>query len=631
MSDEQPPEVGSRRRRREIREARERARAAQRERESAVRRLSTSSTAGPGAADSGAADSEAPEPRPALFDQETQTPKDERSHRPHSAQSARPQPTGADSAEKTRSAAGAEGYLTRREIRRLRTQQTPVQQPPADPKPADTAEPGGGTESATPAQQSGPASEAASAAEPVAQPEVAPVSHSPSTLFEQVVAPHSAPSPEVQEEGIAPDEADALDAEWVAAAEGYIAEDEDGAPVLVEASDYGRGYQTVAPAEGHMNLSMLKRRQAKRRRRNITLTIALAGFAVLVISFVLILRSFLGGGAVDDYETQAGETIEFQVVEGDGFESVANRLVEEEIIASGDAFWDSLGELENEPTPQAGTYEVREQMPAEDAVAALFEDSPAGRYYALNPGVTVDEALAAIADGTHVTLQELEELNANPQQFGLPEEAESLEGYLAPGEYRPGLEATAEEIIEAAVAPTFEQLEELNVTDEQQQWRTVIIGSLITAEANHEQPDDYAVIAGAIENRLQPDNTETDGLLQIDAAVNYGLEGETGLHFSDEDRQDVSNPYNTNQNEGLPPGPIAAPTTETLEAAANPADTDNYYWVTVNIATGETEFNETYAEHQEDVDEFLRWCREEDEDDLCGPAEVEAAEDVVQE
>lgn len=303
-----------------------------------------------------------------------------------------------------------------------------------------------------------------------------------------------------------------------------------------------------------MNLSMLKRRQAKRRRRNITLTIALAGFAVLVISFVLILRSFLGGGAVDDYETQAGETIEFQVVEGDGFESVANRLVEEEIIASGDAFWDSLGELENEPTPQAGTYEVREQMPAEDAVAALFEDSPAGRYYALNPGVTVDQALAAIADGTHVTLQELEELNANPQQFGLPEEAESLEGYLAPGEYRPGLEATAEEIIEAAVAPTFEQLEELNVTDEQQQWRTVIIGSLITAEANHEQPDDYAVIAGAIENRLQPDNTETDGLLQIDAAVNYGLEGETGLHFSDEDRQDDSNPYNTYQNEGLPRG-----------------------------------------------------------------------------
>src|SRR5699024_350955 len=212
-----------------------------------------------------------------------------------------------------------------------------------------------------------------------------------------------------------------------------------------------------------------------------------------------------------------------------------------------------------------------------------------------------------------------------------PEEAESLEGYLAAGEYRPGLEDTAEEIIEAAVAPTFERLEELNVTDEEEQWRTVTIASLITADANHQQPDDYPLIAGAIENRLQPDNTETDGLLQIDAAVNYGLEGETGLHFTDEDRADDSNPYNTYQHEGLPPGPIAAPTPETLDAAANPADTDYYYWVTVNVATGETEFNETYAEHQEDVEEFLRWCREEDEDELCGPAEVEAAEEQVEE
>src|SRR5699024_6719963 len=51
----------------------------------------------------------------------------------------------------------------------------------------------------------------------------------------------------------------------------------------------------------------------------------------------------------------------------------------------------------------------------------------------------------------------------------------------------------------------------------------------------------------------------------------------------------------------------------------------------VNIATGETEFNETYAEHQEDVQEFLRWCREEDDEGLCGTAEVESAEELVEE
>jgi len=627
VSDEQPPEVGSRRRRREIREARERARVAQRERESAVRRLSTSSTA------EAEADADAQGHRPALFDQETQTPKDERSRRQQAPQPV-PSHRAGDAAEATRSALAAEGYLTRRELRRLKTQQTPVQQSDRQPRPAQEpqapqqAEP---TQSSEPDPQPDAAPGAASADESAGPSDDLPAAMTPSTPFDHVVSPHAAASGEDSDADAEAHQADIYEYDWGADSEECIAEDDDGAPILVEASDYGRGYQTVAPAEGYMSISMLKRRQAKRRRRNITLTIALAGFAVLVVSFVLIVNSFLGEDTVDDYETQAGETIEFQVVEGDGFESVANRLAEQDIIASSDAFWDALDELDNEPTPQAGSYEVREQMPAEDAVGALFDDSPASRYVALNPGIQIDDALATIAEETHLELQELEELNANPQQFGLPEEAESLEGYLAPGEYRPALDATAEEVIEAAVAPTFETFEELNITDEQEQWRTVIIGSLITAEANHEEPDDYPLIAGAIENRLQPGNTETDGLLQIDAAVNYGLEGETGLHFSDEVRQDDSNPYNTYQHEGLPPGPIAAPTTDTLEAAANPADTDDFYWVTVNIATGETEFNETYAEHQQDVEEFLRWCREEDDEGLCGTAEVESAEEMVEE
>ena len=614
MSDEQPPEVGSRRRRREIREAREQARMAQRERESAVRRLSTSSTA----------EADTDEQRPSLFDQETQTPKDERTHRQRAPQPARSAATG-DDAEQRRSSPAPQGYITRRESRRLRTEQVPVQPPAHSPQPSETPE------QVESPQQPPSASSAGSPTEPDPQRDEMPYAESPVTPFEEVVAPRSAGSPDVSDAAAEDRHYGIYDYDWDAESDGYIAEDDDDAPMFVEASDYGRSYQTVAPVGGYMTFSMLKRRQAKRRRRNITLTIALAGFAVLVISFVLIVRSFLGEDTTNDYETQAGDAIEFEVIEGDGFESVANRLVNEEIVASQDAFWEALGELDNEPTPQAGTYEIREEMPAEDAVAALFDDSPAARYYALNPGTQVGDALSTMAENTHVELQELQELNEDPQQFGLPEEAESLEGYLAAGEYRPELDATAEEVIEAAVAPTFERLEELNITDEEQQWRTVIIASLITAEANHEQPGDYPVIAGAIENRLQPDNTETDGLLQIDAAVNYGLEGETGLHFTDEDREDDSNPYNTYQHEGLPPGPIAAPASQTLDAAANPADTEHYYWVTVNIATGETEFNETYEEHQEDVDEFLRWCREEDEDELCGPAEVEAAEDVLEE
>lgn len=601
---------------------------AQREDDSAVRRLSTSSTA----------QEDSAEPSPDLFDQETQTPKDERSRRGQ-----RP-----GQAEST-------GEVTsRRERRRLRTQQTPIQPSapaqPASAGPVASATPAGATQ-AEGSQSSGRAEDYAEteATMPGAgdssatHPAPVPGAASPSTPFEQVVAPHTAPPAEFADEagedaeyypvGLNGEHVEGYEEypeDWEHHPDGHIEHDEDGTPVLVSASDFGRGYQTLAPADGRVSRNLLKQRIAKRRRRNVTLGIALAGFAVLVIGFLVIVRSILGGEGEYDYDAQAGETISFGVVEGDGLESVTNRLEEQEIIASREAFLDSINELDHDPLLQPGNFEMREQMPAEDAVAALFEDGEASHYFNLNAGFRVDDSLEAMADATGLELQELQELNADPQQFGLPEEAESLEGYLAVGEYRPELEATAEEVIEMTVEPTFEHFEDLGLSDEEEQWRTVIIASLITAEADHGQPEDYPVIAGAIENRLQPDNSETDGLLQIDAAVNYGLEGDTGLHFTEEDRLDESNPYNTYQHPGLPPGPIAAPTRDTLEAAANPDDTDNYYWVTVNIATGETRFNETYEEHEEDVEEFLRWCREEDEDELCGPSEVEAAEDEIE-
>lgn len=612
MSDDQPHEMGSRRRRREIREARERARSAQRENQTAVRRMSSSSTA-------------ASAESPSLFDQETQTPKDQRSteaqpHRPADAEEPPPKET-----------------LTRRALRRLRAGRSGHQAEDAGSAAAE----GSADDPASAEAEDQPASPVPSGSAPTAATPVGsglPATSSPSTPFDEVLAPQTPDSPEAYEgiedaEFYAADlygeeweDTDEYDHEYV---ETEVDQDDDAAPVAVGASDYGRGYQVLSPVKERVTISTLKRRRAKRRRRNITLTIALAGFAVLLIGFVVIVRSILGGGGQYDYEAQAGDPVTFEVSGGDGLETVANSLVEDEIIASREAFWDSVNELDNEPVLQPGEYDLREEMPAEDAIGVLFEDGDPVNYISLNAGSTVEDAIQTIAESTEVSHQDLQELNENPQQFGLPEEAESLEGYLAAGEYRPAMDADAEEILEQMVAPTFDELEALGISDEDEQWRTVTIASLITAEANHEQPDDYPLIAGAIENRLQPDNEETDGLLQIDAAVNYGLDGETGLHFTEEDRADESNPYNTYQNPGLPPGPIAAPTADTLEAAANPADTDYFYWVTVNIATGETEFNETYEEHQEDVEEFLRWCQEEDDDDLCGPDEVEAAEDQV--
>src|SRR5699024_11914327 len=81
----------------------------------------------------------------------------------------------------------------------------------------------------------------------------------------------------------------------------------------------------------------------------------------------------------------------------------------------------------------------------------------------------------------------------------------------------------------------------LEITDEEQQHRLVTIASIVEAEA---LPEDYALVAGIIENRLDSTNEQTNGYLQIDATVIYGL-GIRQLQFTAEDRQDASNEYNT--------------------------------------------------------------------------------------
>ena len=64
----------------------------------------------------------------------------------------------------------------------------------------------------------------------------------------------------------------------------------------------------------------------------------------------------------------------------------------------------------------------------------------------------------------------------------------------------------------------------------------------------------------------------------------------------------------TYRTKGLPPGPIGNPGQESIEAAANPADGDWLFFVTVDPGTGETKFAATAEELERNVREFQAWC-----------------------
>ena len=160
------------------------------------------------------------------------------------------------------------------------------------------------------------------------------------------------------------------------------------------------------------------------------------------------------------------------------------------------------------------------------------------------------------------------------------------------------------------VDSTNSALEDAGVAEEDE-FEILTVASIVEFEG---VPDIYDDVAGAIYNRLDNPDAGTGGLIQSDASVAYGL-GETTVHISEEEKEDKSNEYNTYANPGLPVGPIGSPSTEAIDAAANPAENDYYYWVTVNLDTGETKFASTLEEHAENVDEYQQWCSE--NEDKC--------------
>ena len=75
--------------------------------------------------------------------------------------------------------------------------------------------------------------------------------------------------------------------------------------------------------------------------------------------------------------------------------------------------------------------------------------------------------------------------------------------------------------------------------------------------------------------------------------VAYAL-GEHRLRTSFNDLK-VTSPYNTYRNRGLPPGPIASPGVQSIEAALNPENTEALYFYA--LPNGEVIYNEMYEQH----------------------------------
>ena len=370
------------------------------------------------------------------------------------------------------------------------------------------------------------------------------------------------------------------------------------------------GYQTVDLGDTPHH-ELLENRRRRNRKKTAVLLGSISIFAVAIVVVALFLQNLIGESAAKDYPGPGGEQVDFTVQQGEGGLSISNRLTEAGVVASSRAFLDALGENTSKREIQPGEYQMRAQMRASDAVERLLEEPDKVHYIAIRAGLRTSEVYQEIADSTGLALKDVEAA-ATPADYGLPAKAKTLEGYLSPGEYRVPIDSKPADIFKEMTEATFATLEEQGITDPEEQYRVLTVASILVGEAN---PEDYKRVAGIIENRLDPNNPETSGFLQIDATVIYGLDVRR-LQFTDAEKRDKSNAYNSYAHKGLPPGPIGAPSQPAIEAAANPDQNDYYYWITTNIETGETKFAKTYAEHNRYKAEYDQYCKNNPE--ICG-------------
>jgi len=184
----------------------------------------------------------------------------------------------------------------------------------------------------------------------------------------------------------------------------------------------------------------------------------------------------------------------------------------------------------------------------------------------------------------------------------LDPEATDLEGYLFPDTYYLTRETTARQVVDQMVHHHLElwtpewrsQAVSAGLTPRQ----AVALASLIEKETA--RPEERTLVSSVFHNRL-----EKGMRLQCDPTIIYALSMRSRYRgvITGNDLE-LDSRFNTYLHAGLPPGPIASPGRESLQAALFPDRTAYLYFVSMN--NGRHTFSTNLQDHSRAVQKYQR-------------------------
>lgn len=320
----------------------------------------------------------------------------------------------------------------------------------------------------------------------------------------------------------------------------------------------------------------------------LVLLLVLAGFGAMVYrQFRADLRPLT--------ETPEEATL-FIVEKGWTLTRIASELEEAGYIRSAKAFA-AYGRLEKTGDKlQAGNYLLSPSMSSEALMKELVRGQVIVKNFTIPEGYHLRQICNVLVQKEICTEAEFWEAVRNGS-FNytfldeLPNNDQRLEGYLFPDTYTIAEGTPVEKVLDRMLKRFDEIYSALPENTSGLSIREMVtLASIVENEAKLDE--ERPLIASVFLNRLR------DGMrLESCATVQYLFdEKKSRLLYSD---LEIASPYNTYRQEGLPPGPICSPGKASLEAAAQPAQSDYYFFVAKEDGSGGHVFSHTLSEHNQ--------------------------------
>lgn len=365
---------------------------------------------------------------------------------------------------------------------------------------------------------------------------------------------------------------------------------------------------------GNSSLFFKKENLAVRRKAKPLFYVVVAFFVIIVVAVAALCTWNILKAPVDSKNT---EEIQVTIPQGSGVSTIANILKEKKLIKN-TTFFKIYVKINNVSSMKASTYPLKQSMSLEEIINILVEGNnynPDAIKLTFKEGKRVTDYIGVIVGKTNNTQEETENIFKDQtylktlitNYWFLTDDILNtniyypLEGYLFPDTYYfANKDVDVKTIIETMLTEMDKKLTPYKQSIEASDLSIHEILTLASVIEKEGKTKDFKDISSVFHNRLQ------QGMqLQSCATSYYGM----GLEFSDigiatTEMMNNKNPYNTYIISGLPVGPISMPGLNSIDAALNPTETNNLFFISDN--EGNTYFFATAAEQSRKKEELIK-------------------------